>query len=78
MHQAFLMMPDDYIDAARIDGAGHCRILFRIGMPMIMPMLLTVALINALWSWNDFLWPYLVIPRDYMATLPVALARCSR
>lgn len=78
MRQAFLTMPFDYIDAARMDGAGHFRILFRIGVPMMMPMLLTVALINSFWSWNDFLWPYLVINHDYMATLPVALARYSR
>ncbi len=78
MRQAFLTMPDDYIDAALIDGAGHFRILFRIGVPMVTPMLLTVALVNAFWSWNEFLWPYLVILHDYMATLPVALARYSR
>jgi multiple sugar transport system permease protein len=78
MRQAFLTMPDDYIDAAHKDGAGHFRILFRIGLPMVMPMLLTVALINAFWSWNDFLWPYLVVNHDHMATLPVALGRYSR
>jgi len=78
MRQAFLTMPDDYIDAALIDGAGHFRILFQIGLPMMMPMVLTVALINAFWSWNDFLWPFVVIVHDYMATLPVALARYSR
>jgi multiple sugar transport system permease protein len=78
MRQAFLTMPDDYIDAALIDGAGHFRILFQIGVPMVMPMLLTVALVNAFWSWNAFLWPYLVIAQESMATLPVALGRYSR
>jgi len=78
MRQAFLTVPDDYIDAGRIDGAGHFRILFRIVVPMVMPMILTVALVNAFWSWNSFLWPFLVILRDQMATLPVALARYSR
>ena len=78
MRQAFLTVPDDYIDAALIDGAGHFRILFRIMVPMVLPMVLTVALVNAFWSWNDFLWPFIVILRDQMATLPVALARYSR
>lgn len=78
MRQAFLSVPNDYIDAAIVDGAGHIRILFQITLPMVMPMVLTLALVNAFWSWNDFLWPFIVIVREEMSTLPVALARFSR
>ena len=75
LHQAFTTIPNDYIDAALVDGATHFGILTRIAVPMIFPMILTAILINFLWSWNGFLWPYIVIQNDAMATLPVALAR---
>lgn len=75
LHQAFKTIPNDYIDAALVDGASHFGILTRIAVPMIWPLLLTAVLINFLWSWNGFLWPYIVIQNDDMATLPVALAR---
>lgn len=75
LRQAFLSVPNDYIEAARIDGASHLLILFRIVMPMVVPMILTVAVINFYWTWNDFLWPHIVISREEMATLQVALAR---
>lgn len=73
--QAFSTVPNDYIDAALIDGANHFGILRRIVVPMVLPLILTTVLINFFWSWNGFLWPYLVIVRDEMATLPIALAR---
>lgn len=75
LHQAFTTIPNDYIDAALVDGANHFGILIRIAVPMILPMILTAILINFLWSWNGFLWPFIVIQSDDMATLPVALAR---
>jgi len=75
LHQAFKTIPDDYIDAALVDGAGHFGILTRIAVPMVMPLILTTILINFYWSWNGFLWPFIVIQRDELATLPVALAR---
>jgi|DewCreStandDraft_4_1066084.scaffolds.fasta_scaffold14762_2 multiple sugar transport system permease protein len=78
MRQAFLSVPNDYIDAALVDGAGHFRILFKIGLPMVAPMVLTLVLVNAFWSWNDFIWPFIVIVRDEMSTLPVLLARFAR
>jgi multiple sugar transport system permease protein len=75
LHQAFKTIPNDYIDAALVDGANHFGILTRIAVPMIWPLILTAVLINFLWSWNGFLWPFLIIQGDDMATLPVALAR---
>lgn len=73
--QAFLTFPDDYVDAAVIDGANQLQILFRIAYPIAKPMLLTAVVINFYWSWNAFLWPYLVIRSDEMTTLPIALSR---
>jgi multiple sugar transport system permease protein len=75
LRQAFVSVPDDYIDAARIDGAHHFQILFRIAYPIVKPLLLTAIVINFYWTWNAFLWPFLVIVSDEMATLPVALSR---
>ena len=75
LHQAFMTIPNDYIDAALVDGANHFSIMTRIAVPMVMPLILTTVLINFYWSWNGFLWPFIVIQRDEMATLPVALAR---
>lgn len=75
LHQGFTTIPNDYIDAALVDGAGHFGILTRIAVPMIWPLVLTAMLISFLWSWNGFLWPFIIIQNDEMATLPVALAR---
>lgn len=77
LRQAFISVPDDFIDAALMDGAHHFKILYVITFPMIIPMAVTVALVNFFWSWNSFLWPVLVLFSDNMATLPVALARFS-
>jgi ABC-type glycerol-3-phosphate transport system permease component len=75
LRQAFITFPDDYVDAAIIDGANQFQILFRIAYPVVKPMLLTAVVINFYWSWNAFLWPFLVIRSDEMATLPIALSR---
>lgn len=74
LYQAFKAIPGDYIDAALIDGASHFSILMKIVVPMSIPMILTTCLINFHFSWNGFLWPFIVIQSDRMATLPVALA----
>lgn len=75
LRQAFISVPDEYIDAAIIDGASHFHILFHIAYPLAKPLLLTAVVINFYWTWNAFLWPLIVIVSDEMATLPVALSR---
>jgi ABC-type glycerol-3-phosphate transport system permease component len=75
LRQAFMGLPNEYIDAAIIDGANHFQILFRIAYPIARPLLLTAMMINFYWAWNAFLWPFLVIRSDEMATLPIALYR---
>jgi multiple sugar transport system permease protein len=77
---AFLMrqfidgIPDELLDAARIDGAGEYRIFFRIILPLCGPALATLAILTFLGSWNAFLWPLVVASTEDMYTLPVALA----
>ena len=75
MRQAFLTLHDEYVDAAIIDGANHFHILFQIAYPIARPLLLTAIVINFYWSWNAFLWPFLVIRSDELTTLPIVLSR---
>jgi multiple sugar transport system permease protein len=77
MRQYILGIPDDLLDAARIDGAGEYRIFFRIVLPLCGPALATLAVLTFLASWNNFLWPLVVASTEDMYTLPVALALFS-
>ncbi len=74
VRQYALAIPDDLLDAARIDGASELRIFWSIVMPVIRPILLTFAAFNFLSMWNDFLWPLIVLSDGARYTLPVALA----
>lgn len=71
-------IPDELIEAARIDGAGEWRIFFRIVLPMLKPVLVTLAIFTFMGSWNDFMWPLIVLTDQTNYTLPVALASLSR
>ena len=74
LRQAFRGVPNDLIDAARTDGAGEWRIWWQILLPIVRPSLAAVAIFTFVTSWNDFLWPSLMLhTRDGM-TLPVGLA----
>lgn len=73
MRQAFLSLPQDYYDAARVDGCGHLRFLFRIGIPLVKPMLVTVALFAFLGSYNALLWPLIVTADESMRVVQVGL-----
>ncbi|MCK6556921.1 carbohydrate ABC transporter permease [Candidatus Binatia bacterium] len=67
-------IPDSLLDAARIDGAGEFRIYWSLILPACRPVLVTLALFTFMGTWNDFLWPLVVLTDDTMYTLPVALA----
>jgi multiple sugar transport system permease protein len=67
-------IPDALLDAARVDGAGELRIFFQIAMPLCRPILVTLAVATFMGTWNDFLWPLVVLTDDRLHTLPVALA----
>lgn len=74
MRQFIGGLPDELIEAARIDGAGELRIFARVIMPLCGPALATLAILTFLGSWNNFLWPLVVAQSEDKYTLPVALA----
>lgn len=71
-------IPDELLEAARIDGAGEYRIFFQIVLPALKPILVTLAIFSFMGAWNDFMWPLIVLSDDSLRTLPVALATLSR
>jgi multiple sugar transport system permease protein len=71
-------IPDDLIEAARVDGAGELRIFATIIVPLLRPVLASLAIFTFLGTWNDFMWPLVVLADDNLQTLPVALASLSR
>jgi lactose/L-arabinose transport system permease protein len=73
MRQNFLTVPQEMLDAARVDGAGEFQIFWRIALPLVVPALAALAIILFLFSWNSFLWPLLVLSRPEAQTAPVAL-----
>lgn len=73
MRQNFLTVPQEMLDAARVDGAGEFQIFLRIALPLVVPALAALAIILFLFSWNSFLWPLLVLSRQEAQTAPVAL-----
>ena len=74
MRQHMLAMPDELIEAARIDGASELGIFWRIVLPMNQAAISALAIFSFMWNWNSFLYPLLVANRDEMRTLPIGLA----
>jgi len=74
IRQYALSIPDSLLDAARIDGAGEFRIYWSLVVPACKPILVTLAIFTFMGTWNDFLWPLIVLTDSNMYTLPVALA----
>lgn len=74
MRQAFLVMPVEYEEAARLDGAGTLRVFWSVMLPMARPMIAALAVLTSLYSWNDLLWPLIVTPTGDNRPLTVGLA----
>lgn len=74
LRQYMLTLPDELIDAARIDGASEWRIYAQIILPLAKPALAVLAIFSVMWRWNDFLWPLVVLSRSEFFTLQVGLA----
>jgi ABC-type sugar transport system, permease component len=72
--QYFLQVPGELFDAARIDGAGEFRLLWRVALPLVRPALVTVVLLTFIGPWNEFLWPFLITKEASMQPLAVSLA----
>jgi multiple sugar transport system permease protein len=77
VRQYALAIPDEMLDAARVDGASEFRIFWSIVVPGILPILATLAIWTFLATWNDFMWPLIVLSDEAHYTLPVALANLS-
>ncbi len=71
-------IPSEMLEAARVDGAGEWRIFTAIVLPVLRPILVTLATFTFLATWNDFMWPLIVLTDNSLYTLPVALASLSR
>ena len=74
MREAIAGIPDDYIDAARIDGSSEIGIFFRIILPMVKPSLAALAVIKFLWTWNEFFWPLVITNSEEMKVITLGLA----
>jgi multiple sugar transport system permease protein len=77
IRQYALGIPDALLDAARMDGASEFRIYRTIVLPVIRPILVTLGIFTFMNSWNDFMWPLIVLTDDSLYTLPVALANLT-
>ena len=77
VRQYALAIPDEMLDAARVDGASELRIFWSIVVPGIVPILATLAIWTFLATWNDFMWPLIVLSDETRYTLPVALANLA-
>ncbi|MEU9916022.1 carbohydrate ABC transporter permease [Streptomyces sp. NPDC051001] len=78
MRQYAMSIPDELLEAARIDGAGEFRIFFRIFLPLSGPAVATITIMSFLASWNNFIWPLIVAQSMDTYTLPVGLAATSQ
>ena len=77
IRQYALSIPDSLLDAARLDGAGEWRIFWSLVLPACKPILVTLAIFTFMGTWNDFLWPLIILTDSEMYTLPVALANLA-
>ena len=68
-------LPDDLLDAARIDGATDMKIFLRIVLPLVKPTIVALTVFTFLSVWNDFLWPLVSISKDSMQTVTLAAAK---
>jgi ABC-type glycerol-3-phosphate transport system permease component len=73
IRQSFLSIPRDLVDAAKIDGCGHLRIIGNIMVPSSKASFISFALLTFTWRWNDYFWPLIMTNSTKMRTLPVGL-----
>jgi multiple sugar transport system permease protein len=75
LRQAFMRVPNEYWEAAQLDGSGGLGYLWRIMLPLTRSSFATVATIYALWIWNDFLYPLVYLRSEENFTVPLGLAQ---
>lgn len=74
MRQHMLSIPEDLLDAARIDGANEPRIFVQIVLPLVKTSIASLAIFIFMWNWDSFIWPLLVVTQDDYRTLPLGIA----
>jgi alpha-1,4-digalacturonate transport system permease protein len=77
LRQYMLTIPDELIEAARMDHASEWKIYWRIMVPLSLPALAVLAIFSVMWRWNDFLWPLIVLTRKELYTLQIGLSAFS-
>jgi multiple sugar transport system permease protein len=73
MRQSIEVVPSDYIDAARIDGAGELGIFWRVILPSVTPALATLVIVKFMWTWNELFWPLVVVNSPSMRVVTLGL-----
>lgn len=75
LRQFFLGLHKDYLDAAKMDGAGNVRIFVRIAVPLVRPALATYAILRFIWTWNDYANPLIFLRSDSLATIQIGIQK---
>ena len=75
MRQFLMTIPNDLLDAARIDGCDEFRVFTKVALPLALPGIATLIILTFMGTWNDFLWPRIVTSSEELYTLPVGLAQ---
>jgi alpha-1,4-digalacturonate transport system permease protein len=74
LRQYMLTIPDELLEAARMDGASEWKIFWRIMLPLSLPALSVLAILSVMWRWNDFMWPLIVLTQSEVFTLQLGLS----
>ncbi|CAM3648041.1 carbohydrate ABC transporter permease [Cohnella lubricantis] len=75
LRQFFMGVSQEYIESAKLDGAGHFRIFWSIGFPLVKPAVATYAILRFIWTWNDYQNPLIFLRTDKLFTLPLAMQK---
>lgn len=75
LRQFFISIHNDYIDAAKIDGANHWRIFWSIALPIVRPAIATYGILRFIWTWNDYQNPLIFLRTDSLLTIPLAMQK---
>lgn len=75
LRQFFMGVHQEYIESAKIDGAGHLRIFVAIALPLVKPAVATYAILRFIWTWNDYQNPLIFLRTDGLYTIPLAMQK---
>jgi len=74
LRQYFMQIPQEIIEAAKLDDASNLKIMFKVMMPMARPALITIGLLSFISTWNSYFWPLIMVSKESLRTLPVGIA----